>query len=102
MAYVFVDVQQDKLVAGVSCKSHWGDDDSPHYQNLQSLDLRHREPSWPFGRPPTSAQTFASKCIASAKRQLYDDNEDILCTTTRKGNKGQLGRLVRGQRLDAD
>lgn len=101
MGGVFVDVKQDKLVAGVSCKGHWGDDDSPHYQNLQSLDLRHREP-WPFGRPPTSGQTWDSTCIASGKRQLYDDNEDTLCTTTRKGNKGQLGRLLRGQRHRRD
>jgi hypothetical protein len=41
-------------------------------------------------------------CIASGRRQLYDDNEDILCTTTAKGNKGQLGRLVRGQRPRRD
>ena len=48
MEHVFVDVGEQKL-AGV-CKGnhgHWGDEDSPHYlrRNLQSLDLRRREPS---------------------------------------------------------
>lgn len=101
MAYVFVDVKQDKLVAEASCKGHWGEDDSPRYQNLLSLGLRHREPSWPFGRPPTSGQTRDSMCIASGKRQLYNDKEEILNTTT-TGNKGQLGRLVREQRPRRD